>query len=178
MAATARVLVDEGYDRASTNRIAEVAGVSVGSLYQYFPNKQSLVGALVESHTARMIEALDGASPSGAASLDALLGGYVDAVFAAYAVAPSLHRALVQQAEALGVETGRAFEVRAEAMLRDLLAGQPKVARALDAPPSARVAVLVVRAVADRLLADRASSDERAAFRDELVRLLLAYVRS
>jgi AcrR family transcriptional regulator len=35
--ATARILVKEGYDKASTNRIAEVAGVSVGSLYQYFP---------------------------------------------------------------------------------------------------------------------------------------------
>jgi AcrR family transcriptional regulator len=41
--ATARVLVREGYDRASTNRIAVVAGVSVGSLYQYFPNKQAIL---------------------------------------------------------------------------------------------------------------------------------------
>jgi AcrR family transcriptional regulator len=36
--ATAIVLKREGYDRASTRRVAEVAGVSVGSLYQYFPN--------------------------------------------------------------------------------------------------------------------------------------------
>src|SRR5438552_525696 len=34
--ATARVLIKEGYDRASTNKIAAVAGVSIGSLYQYF----------------------------------------------------------------------------------------------------------------------------------------------
>ena len=32
--ATARILVKEGFDKASTNRIAEVAGISVGSLYQ------------------------------------------------------------------------------------------------------------------------------------------------
>lgn len=37
--ATARVLVREGYARTSTNRVAAVAGVSIGSLYQYFPNK-------------------------------------------------------------------------------------------------------------------------------------------
>jgi hypothetical protein len=41
--ATARILIREGFDKASTNRIAEVAGVSVGSLYQYFPNKEALI---------------------------------------------------------------------------------------------------------------------------------------
>lgn len=46
--ATARILVSEGYDWASTNRVAERAGVSIGSLYQYFPNKEALVGELVD----------------------------------------------------------------------------------------------------------------------------------
>ena len=41
--ATSRVLIEEGYDRASTNRIAHAAGVSIGSLYQYFPSKEALV---------------------------------------------------------------------------------------------------------------------------------------
>jgi AcrR family transcriptional regulator len=44
--AAALVLVEEGYDRATTNRIAERAGVSIGSLYQYFPNRDALLGAL------------------------------------------------------------------------------------------------------------------------------------
>src|SRR3569623_1094019 len=48
--ATARILVAEGFDRASTNRIAEVAGVSIGSLYQYFPGKEALVLAVAERH--------------------------------------------------------------------------------------------------------------------------------
>src|SRR3954466_5834980 len=56
--ATARVLVEEGYDRASTNRIAQAAGVSIGSLYQYFPSKEALVAALVESHVERMRDSL------------------------------------------------------------------------------------------------------------------------
>ena len=47
LVATARVLCETGYDRASTNRIALAAGVSVGSLYQYFPSKEALVAALV-----------------------------------------------------------------------------------------------------------------------------------
>lgn len=46
--AAARIFVREGYPNATTNRIAELAGVSVGSLYEYFPNKASLLAALVE----------------------------------------------------------------------------------------------------------------------------------
>lgn len=48
--ATAHVLIKEGYDRASTNKIAAKAGVSIGSLYQYFPSKEALVAALVDRH--------------------------------------------------------------------------------------------------------------------------------
>src|SRR5215218_7755453 len=50
--ATALVLKREGYDRASTRR---VAGVSGGSLYQYFPNKESLVVALYNRHLRELI---------------------------------------------------------------------------------------------------------------------------
>lgn len=45
--ATARVVGDAGLDRATTSRIAHVAGVSVGSLYQYFPGKDALFSALI-----------------------------------------------------------------------------------------------------------------------------------
>jgi AcrR family transcriptional regulator len=42
---TARILASGGYAALTTNRVAEVAGVSIGSVYEYFPNKQSLVAA-------------------------------------------------------------------------------------------------------------------------------------
>ena len=45
----------EGYDRASTNKIAEKAGVTIGSLYQYFPNKEALVAAVIDRHTQQII---------------------------------------------------------------------------------------------------------------------------
>ncbi|MBE9008662.1 helix-turn-helix transcriptional regulator [Pseudanabaenaceae cyanobacterium LEGE 13415] len=45
LTATAHILIEDGYDKASTNRIAERAGISIGSLYQYFPNKESLMVA-------------------------------------------------------------------------------------------------------------------------------------
>jgi len=48
--AAAHILKTEGFAHATTNRIAEKAGVSVGSLYQYFPNKQAIVAALRERY--------------------------------------------------------------------------------------------------------------------------------
>ena len=48
--ATTQVLIDHGFERATTARIAERAGVSIGSLYQYFPNKAALIAALIKNH--------------------------------------------------------------------------------------------------------------------------------
>ncbi|WP_283808891.1 TetR/AcrR family transcriptional regulator [Lujinxingia vulgaris] len=54
--ATARILQEDGIEALTTNRVAEVAGTSIGSLYQYFPNKEALLAALVERELARDME--------------------------------------------------------------------------------------------------------------------------
>lgn len=59
--ATARILEDEGLEAANTNTIAERAGVSVGSLYQYFPDKSAIFAELIiasETGLGDMLEAL------------------------------------------------------------------------------------------------------------------------
>lgn len=50
--ASAQVFTSLGYVRATTNRIAERAGISIGSLYQYYPNKDAILVALLERHMA------------------------------------------------------------------------------------------------------------------------------
>lgn len=57
--ATIQVLLTVGLDRLTTNRVAERAGVSVGTLYQYYPNKQSLLFALLEDALEKSAEALE-----------------------------------------------------------------------------------------------------------------------
>ena len=54
LAATARILERDGYDALTTNAIARVAGVGIGSLYQYFETKEAIVAALQEEHFERM----------------------------------------------------------------------------------------------------------------------------
>jgi AcrR family transcriptional regulator len=59
--ATIQVLLAVGLDRLTTTRVAERAGVSVGTLYQYFPNKQALLYAVLKVHSIKVAEAVEGA---------------------------------------------------------------------------------------------------------------------
>ena len=59
LAAAARVLSRESLAGFNTNRVAEVAGVSVGSVYQYFPNKAAIVVALIDRDHAKLADALE-----------------------------------------------------------------------------------------------------------------------
>ena len=57
--ATIQVLLTAGLDRLTTNRVAERAGVSVGTLYQYYPNKQALLYALLHDHMNKGAQAVE-----------------------------------------------------------------------------------------------------------------------
>jgi len=59
--ATIQVLLSHGADQLTTTRVAERAGVSVGTLYQYYPNKQSLLYAVMEEHLDRVATAVEAA---------------------------------------------------------------------------------------------------------------------
>ena len=67
--AAARIFQDQGYAGATTNEIADEAEVSVGSVYQYFPNKDAILVALTRRHietaTAGLVDLVLGLSPEG-----------------------------------------------------------------------------------------------------------------
>jgi AcrR family transcriptional regulator len=84
--AATRILAKSGYAKLTTNYVAEIAGVSIGSLYQYFPNKQALVARLIERHVsllAREIESnlvdkfKDGKKPSIEDTIDVTVASIV-----------------------------------------------------------------------------------------------------
>jgi len=57
--ATIQVLLSHGADRLTTTRVAERAGISVGTLYQYYPNKQSLLFAVLKDHLEKVAAAVE-----------------------------------------------------------------------------------------------------------------------
>src|SRR5689334_15837534 len=96
--ATARILVREGFDKASTNHIAARAGVSVGSLYQYFPSKEALVAAVIDRHQQELREVVRGALTEFAAlPLEQAVRKLVTAGIEGHRVDPKLHRVLAEQ---------------------------------------------------------------------------------
>src|ERR1035438_5745890 len=62
--ATIQVLLSHGAERLTTTRVAERAGVSVGTLYQYYPNKQSLLFAVLENHLDNVMARVEAACES------------------------------------------------------------------------------------------------------------------
>jgi AcrR family transcriptional regulator len=96
--ATTHILTEEGYDKANTNCIAERAGISIGSLYQYFPNKESLMAVLMEQHSneiAVLVESklkdLFDEPP------ETVIPALVEVVIAAHALNPRLHQVLNEE---------------------------------------------------------------------------------
>lgn len=108
--ATAKLLEKKPLAALTTNRIAEVAGVSIGSLYQYFPDKTSLAGALVERKATRDLEEL------GAALAKTAPEGLEQTLRVVTKTMVELHRrdrALLKALLALVSPTGRFEAVRA-----------------------------------------------------------------
>ena len=94
--AGARVLGDQGWAGFTTNKVAEVAGVSIGSLYQYFPDKLSLIEAVRSHHfedVLRVIrKAMDREKPMRQFA-EALVDGMIDA----HLEHPALHRVMLDE---------------------------------------------------------------------------------
>lgn len=96
--ATTHILTERGYEKANTNHIADRAGISIGSLYQYFPNKEALMAALMEQHSNEIVELVESKlqllfdEP-----LEVAISELVKAVIAAHAINPRLHQVLNEE---------------------------------------------------------------------------------
>ena len=176
--AAARVFASQGYAAGTTNRIAEAAGVSVGSLYEYFPNKDALLVALMEAHIAEGQALLEQAAASVTArssSLRSAVRQLVEAMIALHARDRALHRVLFEEAPLpprLRRQLADAERVIA-ARVAGYLHSHPDVT-APDASLAAMVVVQAVEALTHKLVVH--GSDDLAAQADELVALVVAYL--
>jgi AcrR family transcriptional regulator len=102
--ASTQLLLDQGYDRFTTARAAERAGVSIGSLYQYFPNKAALAAAVIDRCCEEFVVALDRALEGRPRiTLAECIGAIVDVVLASHQLAPDLHKVVIDLAPRIGV---------------------------------------------------------------------------
>lgn len=163
--ASARILESDGPRGLNTNAIAEKAGVSIGSIYQYFPNKDAIVLALISSFEDKLHGAvLEAVQSSRGQPLKRRLRLLVRALVVAHYDRPGLNRVLESEEERLGSEAnGSTFHAGVLQLLRDHK-------NELAVPVSGateRVVVGILRAVVDHGLACGANprSTEKQALR-------------
>jgi AcrR family transcriptional regulator len=181
--ATARVLVREGYDRASTNRIAEVAGVSIGSLYQYFPSKEALVAAVIDRHTQEVSQVTRNALVKVAARpIEVAAREFVSLAIDAHRVNPKLHGVLAEQIPRVGrLENIEANVREGYALVRGYLEAHRDEIDVADLDLAAFVLVTVVEALTHAAVLRRPdilTGEKARQFVDDVTRLVVRYLRA
>jgi AcrR family transcriptional regulator len=178
--ATARVLTRQGYDRASTNRIAVTAGVSVGSLYQYFPNKEALVAALVARHNREILQLVrEALNEVATLDLPTAVRAMVTAALDAHLVDPALHRIFAEQVPRMGqLAEIEALERETFLLVRTYLEKRRREISVGDLDAATSILVTTVEALTHRFVIDKPDvlDGDRQRFIDEVTRLLVGYL--
>lgn len=176
LASAAQVFAEYGYAAGTTNRIAERAGVSIGSLYQYFPNKDAVLRALMDAHVEAGAQLLGERLSIGLPErLDDLLRVFVRATIDNHRDNPRLHRVLFEEAPRAPQFLDRLhqLELFSVDMAARLLQQHP------DVRPTSRLHAQVVVATIESLVHRLVTSDDPADFdevEDEIVVLLSGYL--
>lgn len=177
--ATARVVEQVGLDQATTNRIAEVAGVSVGSLYQYFPGKAALLAAVIEREAEKDLAVLARFfDPESDAPLAELIERAARELVARHSRSPRLYRWMLRYVPELGQhEKVRGVAARGRALLRDLL-GARRGELAVDVEPALAALVLgsALEAAVHAALFERPESLQDGSLERTLTRLARRYL--
>ena len=178
LAATARILVRRGFDGLTTNAVAEAAGVSIGSLYQYFPNKEALVAALIERHiedmNAAVLSELVRVAPLPMAQA---VRAVIELAIEAHAIEPELHRVLTEQVPRVGrLAKLRELDAISHRMVAGLLGARRDELAVTDPDLAAFVIVSAIEAIIHRaaLLAPERLRDPRLI--DEACALVTRYL--
>lgn len=174
--AAAHILATEGAARLTTNRIAKRAGVSIGSLYQYFPNKQAIVRALLERALDRSARLRPSLLDDTAQPLGRRMRAAVDWHFDARLEDPALARALRRLAESV-LPSGQRKELQALRSERTRRTVESVLREARDAEQVAFVVEVCIDAIVEAVVSRRAEWIGDTAFRGEVSRLLERYLQ-
>lgn len=173
--ATARILERKGREGLNTNRIAEVAGISVGTLYSYFPNKQAILLAMARRELDRLRSAVEAALTCPPPDVDPVRLA-IRVLIREYGAGGNGRRVLMETLFAQGGSTDMARPVNE---IADVV--QEHAARLLPggAAPS-RISLYVLTRAIDGVI--RTATYESVEFREspefesELVRLVFSYL--
>jgi AcrR family transcriptional regulator len=177
--AVVRILKREGFAAVTTNRVAEVAGVSIGSVYQYFPDKRAIFIALHERHVGAIDRLVEAKLLEHAASpLDTLLRAMVEAMIEAHEKDPELYELLYTEVPHKAEGT-RDFTVRLHGAFRLAIGAR---ANELGTPRDLDTVVFAVTHMVEALshgaVLRRPAGISLTTAKEEAVRAVLSYLHS
>jgi AcrR family transcriptional regulator len=177
--AVVRVLKRDGVKAVTTNRIAEIAGVSIGSVYQYFPDKRAIFVALHRRHIEeidRMVETKLFEHVNS--PLEDLIRAMVEAMIEAHVTDPELYELLLTEVPHRAEGT-RDFSVRLHGAFRLAISSR---AQELNTRRNLDKVVFVVTHMVESLshgaVLRRPPGLSLGAAKEEAVRAVLAYLRA
>lgn len=179
--ASRQLFARHGYAGTTTNHIAERAGVSIGSLYEYFPSKDAILVALVEAHLDEGDRVLRAAAADIAAAEPSPLADVARrvarAMVALHAQDHELHRIFFEETRLPRRVHQRIADIerRSTDALATLLAGRADVTVA-DPRLAAAIIVQTVEALTHRFVVHPGTPADRDAYVEEIVRLIVGYL--
>ena len=173
--AAARILSDGGWAGFTTNKVADAAGISIGSLYQYFPDKLSLIEAIRRRHLDDCLAVMRISRTTGRSAMQ-FVDDLVRNMIAAHSIHPGLHRVLLDEVPSFDgyLDPQSSFEAdylaRYQAAISDY--------RVHKANASDGAAALIISDAIDGVVhnAARRGMLEDPAIKTELVRMIASYL--
>ncbi len=175
--AAVEVFAQHGYKHGTTNRIAERADISIGSLYQYYPNKDAILLELACRHVDAGVAATADRLKAGV--IDSVEDAVRDTVVAAidnHRQDPEYLRVLIEQAPRSRELLAKVAERQQESVraVKTLLSGRPEVV-VKDIDAAARLVVLTIESVVHQAMSAPRNLDPDT-LQTELVAMLTRYL--
>lgn len=176
----ARVLVKEGYEGFNTNRVAEVAGVSIGSLYQYFPNKKALIAELSKQHLLQIGASIaKDTSELDTLPVEEIVRQLIKSHIQIHKVEPELHRILSDHVPDMSGQSWKSemlLEVRAQ--LHQLFSRHRQTRHLKDLKLVLFIVMETVEAVVHAAVFEKSEELFNGMIEEQLTVLLVAYLTS
>lgn len=177
--AAARVLKDQGVDGFNTNTVAEIAGVSIGSLYQYFGSKEVLIAEVKRAHFKELRSLFAQVQQNLKTDhLQEMVDVFIDASVQGHMIDPELHRVLSQDLDYFQVKENDSSEesilCKVEGALRHY---QPQLRPGLDVSVAAQMVYTLVENTVHDLVLNTNDQAKVNRMISELKHIVLVYLQ-
>ncbi len=177
--AAAHVLIEQGFEKFTTNKVADRAGVSIGSIYQYFPSKESLIAAIKQDHFAQLRQLMLVAYQSTVDEpLEEVARQFILAAINGHLIAPELHRILSHDIPELAIKEDNNEQDSIRLLVIQLFEQRKgEIREDINIPLAAKMITKTIEHLAHEAVLFEPELFKIGDFSEELVLFIMSYLR-